>query len=248
MALHPLAEHFAAVAGAYERGRPDYPPAVVDVLARELRLARGERLLDVAAGTGKLTRALAAAGLAVDAVEPLEPLRAVLGRFLAPERVHGGVAEALPFGDATFRAVTVADAFHWFDQARALAEIRRVLGPAGRLALIATLLDWSAAPWGEELESLLVGQRSAHPYFDGAPWQETLAAAPGWGLPWEVAVSTRQELDPARIVDYVRSMSWVAALDERDRHPLVSRVRALVAHGTPHDLPVRAVTWLCERA
>ena len=70
MTLHPLAEQFASIADVYERGRPEYTPAVVGVLAAELGLAPGAPVLDLAAGTGKLTRALVAAGLGVVAVEP----------------------------------------------------------------------------------------------------------------------------------------------------------------------------------
>jgi predicted RNA methylase len=80
MVLHPLAERFAGVAGAYERGRPEYAPAVVGAIAAELRIPPGARVLDLAAGTGKLTRALLNAGLDVVAVEPQRPLREVLCR------------------------------------------------------------------------------------------------------------------------------------------------------------------------
>ncbi|HEX3452530.1 MAG TPA: hypothetical protein VHS26_04450, partial [Solirubrobacteraceae bacterium] len=91
MSLHPLAESFAAVADEYERGRPDYPPAVVGALAAELGLARGATVLDLAAGTGKLTRALLAGGLNVLAVEPQAALRDVLAQRIGAERVHDGV-------------------------------------------------------------------------------------------------------------------------------------------------------------
>jgi ubiquinone/menaquinone biosynthesis C-methylase UbiE len=130
MALHPLAERFASVADAYERGRPDYPAAVIGALAAELMLAPSAPVLDLAAGTGKLSRALLAAGLDVVAVEPLDSLRAVLARNIGPERVLEGFAEAIPLADTSVDAVTVADAFHWFDHAPALAEIQRVLRPA----------------------------------------------------------------------------------------------------------------------
>lgn len=247
MPLHPLAREFAGLAEVYERGRPEYPPAVLERIMAELSLAAGAPVLDLAAGTGKLTRALVAAGLDVTAVEPLDPLRAVLAGAVGPDRVHDGVAERIPLADATFAAVTVADAFHWFEPAPALAEIRRVLRPGGGLALISTIPRWRDAAWGEELEDLLTAQRTEHPYFDGAPWPDTISAAPGWAAPRSVTVTTHQPLGPARIADYVRSMSWVAALADPARDALLARIATLVATGTPDTLPVDAVMWLSGR-
>lgn len=247
MPLHPLARQFAGLADVYERGRPDYPAAVIDTLIAELDLSAGAPVLDLAAGTGKLTRALVAAGLDVTAVEPLEPLRAVLADSVGAGRAHDGVAEQIPFEDGAFAAVTAADAFHWFDPDPALAEMRRVLAPGGRLALISTIPDWGDAPWGAELGALLTGMRAEHPYFDGPPWRDTIAAAPGWTAPRRVKVTTRQALGPARIADYVRSMSWVAALAEPARTRMLARVEALVATGTPDTLAIHAVMWLSAR-
>ena len=108
MPLHPLAENFAAVAGAYERGRPDYPPAVICALAAGLGLARDARVLDLAAGTGKLTRALSGAGLDVVAVEPQGALRETLVVAVGAKGVFEGLAEDIPLADGSVDAVTVA--------------------------------------------------------------------------------------------------------------------------------------------
>src|SRR5262249_50379019 len=89
--LHPLAEQFGSVADAYERGRPEYPPAVAGALAAELQLAPGARVLDLGAGTGKLARALLAAGLDVIAVEPQAELRALLAENVGRERALDGL-------------------------------------------------------------------------------------------------------------------------------------------------------------
>src|SRR4051794_23364359 len=116
MALHPLAQKFTSVADAYERGRPEYPRAAIGALAAELELRPGGRVLDLAAGTGKVSRALLSAGFDVVAVEPLESMRTVLGSRIGIERVRDGVAESVPLGDESVDAVTVGDAFHWFDK------------------------------------------------------------------------------------------------------------------------------------
>jgi ubiquinone/menaquinone biosynthesis C-methylase UbiE len=155
VALHPLSERFAGVADAYERGRPEYAPAVVGAIAAELHLAPAAPVLDLAAGTGKLTRALLAAGLDVTAVEPQAPLREILTAGIGGERVRDGLAEAIPLPDRSVDAVTAADAFHWFDHALALAEIRRVLRPGGGLAVLSTVPDWSGASWAHEVGTLM---------------------------------------------------------------------------------------------
>lgn len=249
MALHPLAAGFADVAEAYERGRPEHAPAVVERLAAELRIPAGAPVLDLAAGTGKLTRGLLAGGFDVVAVEPQASLRATLARLIGPERVRDGLAEAIPLPDASVAAVTVADAFHWFDQAAALAEIRRVLRPGGGLALLRAIPDWSGASWAQEVGELIAGTRPAHPAFDGPPWQDAVRAAGGWSEPRELCLTIAQPAQPERIVDYVASISWVAALPQERREELTARVAAIVQAGaTPAELPVRVTIGLASLA
>jgi len=239
MDLHPLAERFAAVAGEYERGRPEYPPEAIQELAAEFDLAPGAPVLDLAAGTGKLSRALLAGGMDVVAVEPQASLREILSTSIGSERTLEGTAEAIPLADASVRAVTVADAFHWFDAQRALAEITRVLKPGGGLAVLAAIPDWREASWAHELGTLLQSMRPEHPYFDGPPWREAVRAAGGWSEPREIQVSTEQSTDPERLVDYLASMSWVAALSDAERSQMLGRVKDLIESGhTPSRMPV----------
>lgn len=240
MTLHPLAEQFASAADAYERGRPEYAPAVVGALAAELGLAPGAPVLDLAAGTGKLTRALVAGGLEVVAVEPQASLRERLAAAVGAERVRDGLAEAIPLPDSSVDAVTVADAFHWFDHAAALAEIKRVLRPGGGLAVLFTAPDWTGASWAHELGTLIQRLRPEHPYFDGPPWQQAVRDAGVWTEPREVRVTTSQPTDPARIVAYVASMSFVAGMPDAQRAELLAGVKTLVEAGeTPPELPAR---------
>lgn len=237
--LHPLAHRFADVVAEYEHGRPEYPPAVVGVLAAELGLAAGDSVLDLAAGTGKLTRALVGFGFRVTAVEPLPALRAVLEAQFGTELVREGTAELIPLPDGAVQAVTVGDAFHWFDHAAALAEIARVLGPGGGLAILTTIPDWGGTSWGHELGSEVSRLRPQHPGFDGVPWQQSLARAGGWAPPQEIRVTVERPADPGRIVAHLASMSWMAAMPEGQRRDALAHFERLIAAGeTPATLPV----------
>jgi SAM-dependent methyltransferase len=246
--LHPLAAQFAEVADAYERGRPEYAPAVVGAVAAELGVTAGAPVLDLAAGTGKLTRALLNFGLDVVAVEPQSALREVLASRVGAERVREGVAEAIPLPDASVAAVTVADGFHWFDHEVALAEIRRVLRPGGGLAVLTTAPDWGEAPWAHEVGTLMADLRPAHPHFDGPPWQDAVRAAGRWTGPREIRVTTSQPASPDQVVDYLASMSWVAALPDGQRAETLARVRAVIdSSETPDVLPVHVTVGLTTR-
>lgn len=245
MELHPLSAGFAEVAGAYERGRPEYPPAVAGVIAAELRIPTAAPVLDLAAGTGKLTRALLGIGLDVVAVEPQSALREMLAASVGDERVREGVAEAIPLPDGSVVAVTVADAFHWFDHAAALVEIRRVLRPGGGLAVLTVAPDWGDASWAHEVGTLMAGLRPAHPGFDGPGWQESVRAAGGWTDPREIRLTSMQPASPEQVTDYLASVSWVAALPEDQRAAELERVREIVDAGhTPTELPVHVVIGL----
>ena len=215
---------FARSADAYERGRPGYPDAAVDRLVGALP---GRQVLDLAAGTGKLTRALAARGLDVTAVEPLAEMRAAIA---PPARVLAGTAEAIPLPDASVDAVTVAQAFHWFDGDRALSEIHRVLRPGGVLALI-----WNrrriADPVQRELEALLAPHRGDVPTERGEAWRAVFDRTMLFGPLREERFANEQVVDADSLADRVASISFVAALSQHGRDALLGEVRALARDG-----------------
>jgi SAM-dependent methyltransferase len=151
---------FGMVAQAYAEYRPDYPQAAVRwALGPASRDPARLRVLDLGAGTGKLTAALLGLGAEVTAVEPDEAMLDELRRLHPGARALHGSAEAIPLADATADAVVCGQAMHWFDMDRAVPEIARVLVPGGPLAGL-----WNAdddrVEWVDGLQSAAGGAAS----------------------------------------------------------------------------------------
>jgi SAM-dependent methyltransferase len=221
---HPAARAgYARSVPAYERGRPGYPPAAVDFLAARLRLAPGRTVVDLAAGTGKLTRPLLATGADVVAVEPVAEMRAVLP---AGARALDGTAEAIPLTSASADAVAVAQAFHWFDGDAALAEIHRVLRPGCALALV-----WNRRrmddPLNQALEELMAPYRGHTSTFHTGAWRAAFARTKLFGPLEKRVFANPQSLAADQLVDRIASVSFIAMLDEKERTKVLRAVRAL---------------------
>jgi SAM-dependent methyltransferase len=224
--IHPAAAGgFGRSAGAYERGRPAYPDPAVDRLVAALP---GRQVIDLAAGTGKLTRALVARGCEVVAVEPVAAMRALIA---PPARAVDGVAEATGLPGASADAVTVAQAFHWFDGPRALAEIHRVLRPGGVLALI-----WNRRDVRDELQQritdLLEPRRGGVPAHRDGTWRAAIEDSTLFGPLREETFANEQVVDAGGLADRVGSISFVAAMTDAERAALLGEVRALAGGGT----------------
>ena len=212
------ASSFATVAGEYERGRPGYPPEAIDWLLGASAL----RVLDLGAGTGKLTAAVLARGHAVIAVEPLAEMRAILQERLPAARVIAGSAEELPLAERSVDAVVVGAAFHWFDQERALAEIARVLRGGGILGLLGNAFDVSL-PWVAALRSILGPPALERP----GHWPEADALRERFGEVEDSAFAHEQEVDLAMLRDLASSRSSVATLAPAQRSELLARIDRL---------------------
>jgi ubiquinone/menaquinone biosynthesis C-methylase UbiE len=224
----------------YERGRPDYPDAAVELLADHLALRPGSRVVDVAAGTGKLTRLLTRTEAAVTAVEPMPGMRAQLRRQAPAATVVSARAEHLPLVSESIDAVTVAQAFHWFSVPHASRELRRVLRPGGRLALV-TNRRHLPEPWLKELWSVLGRYERLAPRPSGTRnWRALLDDAGDFGsferfeLPNEQRFATLDDFD-ARFA----SISFVILLGEADRRALLRDLHEAVAGVDPLVVPLR---------
>jgi SAM-dependent methyltransferase len=218
---------FGAAADEYERSRPDYPPQAVDLVVRELNIAPGRRLLELGAGTGKLTRILAGTRARIAAIEPVEQMRRRFSVELPGTPVLAGTAEQLPFGGATFDAAVAAQAFHWFDGARALPELHRVLRSGGNLGLMWNIKDESVG-WVAALTEII------EPYERGAPrartgaWRKAFSETDLFGELQHRAFSHEQLLDQDGLVTRIASVSFIARLPASERDDVLDRVRKLV--------------------
>jgi SAM-dependent methyltransferase len=214
----------------YEAARPSYPPDAVAWFVEQLRIAPGRRVADVAAGTGKLTRLLVPTGAELLAVEPVSGMRATFHRLLPDVAVVAGTAEALPLAARSFDAMTVAQAWHWFDHERASAEAGRVLRKGGRLGLVWNARD-RTEPWVDEVWSIMDRVEKRAPWRDHENWRDSAlhAAMPGFGAWHETEFRHAQRITPEGVVQRVASVSHVAVLSDPEREAVLGEVRDVLA-------------------
>ncbi|MGQ0804227.1 MAG: class I SAM-dependent methyltransferase [Actinomycetota bacterium] len=232
MTVHEVARQgFGSEAPAYERARPGYPPDAVAWLCDHLRIAAGAQVLDLAAGTGKLTRSLVHTGADVVAAEPIEGMWRVLATSVPSVPITAGTAERLPFRASSFDAVTVAQAFHWFERDTALPELHRVLRPNGRLGLIWNRWD-ASIDRVRRLRELLASKEASAPWMMThlvTGWQERIFAHDPHFAPVERAqFSNDQVMSHAGVAERLTTTSHVAALPAAERAAVVSEVHAIL--------------------
>ena len=221
MSASEQAKSFDRAAGEYERGRPSWPPAVLDLLP----VSDDATVLDLGAGTGKLTRVLAARYSHVIALEPLAEMRAILEERVPKAEALPGVAEAIPLGDGSVDAVFTGQAFHWFANDVAVVEIARVLRPGGVLARL-----WNEAiepnPLPPDYRARLDELYEAMPpppipddLFDGMPFAEV----------HEGAIEHEHRSGREDVLAFSASTSWIAHRDDRDE--VLAELASLLPEG-----------------
>lgn len=226
---------FSRSVDAYDRGRPDYSDQAIRFLRDQL--VSGVRgpltVLDLGAGTGKFTRYLTEMADEkvgdVIAVEPLAAMRDRLAAKFPTVRALDGTAEAVPMADASVDAVTVAQAFHWFDGAKALPEIRRVLRPGGLLALVWNLRDeeHSESAWVRALSEILDRHEAGVPRYKSMRWKHAFEHLKLFDLKAHKSFPYTQVGDVETMIDRMASISFIAAMEPVSRAAVIEDIRTV---------------------
>jgi ubiquinone/menaquinone biosynthesis C-methylase UbiE len=209
------ARSFGSVAEAYDRGRPAYPADAVAWLAG----GEAKVVLELGAGTGKLTRQLVDQGHAVFATEPDEAMLAVLRDRVPEVSAKVATAEEIPANDRSVDVVVVGQAFHWFDHEAALPEIARVLKPGGHVALVWNSRD-ERIPWVRRMGDIL-GRED----LDTSSAQQLVQSAL-FGFMEEASFKHWQEVNRESILDLARSRSSFATMDDAGREERLAELLA----------------------
>ena len=226
------ASSFGGAAAAYAEHRPGYAPAAV---RWALSPAPGRRVLDLGAGTGKLTCALVALGVSVTAVEPDPAMLAELRKALPSVRALEGAAEAIPLPDASVDAVVAGHALHWFDMAVAGPEIARVLAPGGILAGLWNVLD-TRVDWVSGLERV-GGTAAVGPRDTISGWRAATAAAhlpregrsARFGSPEQAEFPHDQHYTAESLVAKIATHAGLLVMPPRERQAVLDRIRVFLA-------------------
>jgi ubiquinone/menaquinone biosynthesis C-methylase UbiE len=256
MPLDPLAERaFGARAGDYERHRAGWPAEAVEQALAGVGAGPDSVVVDLAAGTGKLTRELVPRVGRVVAVEPSEDMRAVLEAQVPEAEALAGTADGMPLADASVDAVLVGEAFHWFCTPAAVAEIARVIRPGGGLALLWNAHDFGGDAWVRAMGELLDSRRApgVTPINrkQTGLWKQVFEGAPFTPLEhFETRHEQRTDVDG--LVAHISTWSFVGALEDEPRAALQRDLAELLRreHPAPRDvaIPYRTDVYWTRRA
>jgi SAM-dependent methyltransferase len=235
------ARSFESVAAEYERHRPGYPEEALRWATEQLGLDPGARVLDIGAGTGKLTRRLVSLGYDVVAVEPGAPMLDELRAAVPEAEAREASAESIPVRDETVDAAFAGQAYHWFDRERALPELQRVIKPGGGLVLL-----WN---WWNERDPLqrelgeLIGYAGHEPYrneeLPGEPWFREVG---------RTVVETLEESSPDALVGYLSTASAFLTAEPDEREESLRAVHELASrYGERFPLPRLTYAFAFER-
>jgi SAM-dependent methyltransferase len=246
-----LARSFDDVAAAYELGRPRYDEHAIDAIAAAA--GGGPRLLDVGAGTGRLSGPLLQKGYDIVAVEPLDAMRAILTRSIG-DRALAGHAEDLPLRDASVDGAVCSDAWHWFDGARAADELHRVVRPGGGVVVCVSKVEWpegEGPAWVDEISAILdsLWRAVRHPYLGGSHRPDGLEGHAGFEAMEVRNVPFVHHTTRETQLAHFASMSYIASLERAPRAEALGALEAILASNDIDelDVPYRAELWVTRR-
>ena len=226
--VHEVAAAGFSEPGDYEAARPSYPPEAVAWFVEHLRIGPGRRVVDLAAGTGKLTRLLVPAGSDLIAAEPVAGMRATFRSVVPTVPMIATTAEQLAFRDDSLDAVTVAQAFHWYDHDRAIAELARVVRTGGRVGLVWNARDRSVH-WVDAVWAIMDRVEKRAPWRDHENWRDSaFGDMPGFGPLNPAEFRHEQIVTPEAMVQRVASVSHVAVLPDAERAAVLDEVREVL--------------------
>ncbi|HEY6838339.1 MAG TPA: methyltransferase domain-containing protein [Geobacteraceae bacterium] len=252
-AIHrTAAEGFTRAAASYERGRPGYPTAAIDLLVNGLSLGPGKVVVEAGAGTGKFTRLLAPSGARIIAVEPVAEMRGKLSALLPEVEVLDATAESVPLPDNSVDAMVAAQAFHWFRGKEALAEFHRVLKRGGKLGLIWNRRDESV-DWMAKLAQIVDRFEEGAPRYKSGDWVRAFDDTTLFGPLHHTEFGYTQTGTIDTVLERVASMSFIAAMSAVERERVLDEVRSLVLHHPATrgreriGIPYRTDVYIAER-
>jgi SAM-dependent methyltransferase len=243
---------FSTQAGTYTQGRPEYPHELNLWLRDTLGIDAQSSVVDLGAGTGKFTKLLKPLTEHLTAVEPVEAMRQEFGKSFPDTAIVHGTAESLPLADASADAVVCAQAFHWFANEAALAEIHRVLKPGGRLGLIWNVRDESV-DWVAEITRIITPYEGDTPRFHTGKWRQPFNGRYFAQPELSCFNYTHSGTAETVIMNRFLSVSFIAALPEAEKSIITEQLRELI-HTHPAlrgretiAFPYQTQAYLCRR-